>query len=144
MLFPTNPILDLVWDGHQSNARYDAETGDNYTIKPTHPDPNILLRFNWNAAIAKDHLILKLFILEVNSFIRVKTKASLGKSFQDLTTNDKSKQKQSDSGGLTLDATGAENHCTLLVIEPSLGTKYAVDSLGRLTSSLHSGWRNSG
>lgn len=29
------------------------------------------------------------------------------------------KQKQSESGGLTMDATGAENHCTILVIEPS-------------------------
>ena len=37
----------------------------------------------------------------------------------DLTTNNTDKQKQSESGGLTLDATGAENHCTLLVIEPS-------------------------
>ena len=37
----------------------------------------------------------------------------------DLTTNDPEKQKQSESGGLTMDATGAENHCTILVIEPS-------------------------
>jgi len=37
----------------------------------------------------------------------------------DLTTNDPEKQKQGESGGLTLDATGAENHCTILVIEPS-------------------------
>ena len=37
----------------------------------------------------------------------------------DLTTNNPEKQKQSESGGLTLDATGAENHCTILVIEPS-------------------------
>ncbi|MBT8300803.1 MAG: hypothetical protein KJO63_05690, partial [Maribacter sp.] len=36
-----------------------------------------------------------------------------------LTTDDKEKQKQGESGGLTMDATGAENHCTLLVIEPS-------------------------
>ena len=34
-------------------------------------------------------------------------------------TNDPEKQKQSESGGLTIDATGAENHCTILVIEPS-------------------------
>jgi ligand-binding sensor domain-containing protein len=38
---------------------------------------------------------------------------------QDLTTNDPEKQKQSESGGLTMDATGAENHTTILVIEPS-------------------------
>ena len=37
----------------------------------------------------------------------------------DLTTNDKEKQKQGESGGLTMDATGAENHTTILVIEPS-------------------------
>jgi hypothetical protein len=37
----------------------------------------------------------------------------------DLTTNNPEKQKQSESGGLTMDATGAENHCTILVIEPS-------------------------
>jgi hypothetical protein len=37
----------------------------------------------------------------------------------DLTTNDPNKQKQSESGGLTMDATGAENHTTILVIEPS-------------------------
>jgi hypothetical protein len=33
------------------------------------------------------------------------------------------KQKQSESGGLTMDATGAENHCTILVIEPSKAEK---------------------
>ena len=37
----------------------------------------------------------------------------------DLTTNDPDKLKQHESGGLTMDATGAENHCTILVIEPS-------------------------
>ena len=34
----------------------------------------------------------------------------------DLTTNDPDKLKQHESGGLTMDATGAENHCTILVI----------------------------
>lgn len=103
-----------------SVSRYDAETGDNYTIKPTHPDPNILLRFNWNAAIAKDPFNPR--TLYFGSQFVHKSKDE-GLTWQvispDLTTNDKSKQKQSDSGGLTLDATGAENHCTLLVIEPS-------------------------
>ena len=36
-----------------------------------------------------------------------------------MTTNDPEKQKQGESGGLTMDATGAENHTTILVIEPS-------------------------
>ena len=103
-----------------SVSRYDAETGDNYSIKPTHPDPNILLRFNWNAAIAKDPFNAQTLYFG-SQFVHKSQDEGL--TWQvispDLTTNDKSKQKQSDSGGLTLDATGAENHCTLLVIEPS-------------------------
>ena len=43
----------------------------------------------------------------------------MGYHISRLTTNNTDKQKQSESGGLTLDATGAENHCTLFVIEPS-------------------------
>lgn len=37
----------------------------------------------------------------------------------DLTTNDSEKQKQTESGGLNIDATGAENYTTILVVEPS-------------------------
>lgn len=33
---------------------YDAETGNNSGVKPIHPDPEMLLRFNWNAAINMD------------------------------------------------------------------------------------------
>ena len=37
----------------------------------------------------------------------------------DLTTNDTSKLHQAQSGGLTIDATGAENYCTILSIAPN-------------------------
>lgn len=37
----------------------------------------------------------------------------------DLTTNDPEKQKQAESGGLTLDVTNAENHTTIICIAPS-------------------------
>ncbi|KAA3630576.1 MAG: hypothetical protein DWQ02_17900 [Bacteroidetes bacterium] len=37
----------------------------------------------------------------------------------DLTTNDPEKLKQYETGGLTLDDSGAENYCTILAIEPS-------------------------
>ena len=37
----------------------------------------------------------------------------------DLTTNDPAKLEQATSGGLTIDATQAENHCTILCIAPS-------------------------
>ena len=37
----------------------------------------------------------------------------------DLTTNDKNKQKQEDSGGVSEDNTSAENHCTIFTISES-------------------------
>jgi hypothetical protein len=47
-----------------------------------------------------------------------------GESWQiispDLTTNDPDKQRQHQSGGLTIDNTSAENHCTIYTISESL------------------------
>ncbi len=101
-------------------SRYDWKTGNNYTVRPTHPNPETRLRFNWNAAIGQDP-----FDNGTVYFGSQFVHKSLDKGLNweiispDLTTNNPEKQKQSESGGLTLDATGAENHCTLIVIEPS-------------------------
>ncbi len=100
--------------------RYDWQTGNNYTVRPTHPNPNIKLRFNWNAAINTDPFDTSTLYFG-SQFVHKSTDKGLTWQLiaPDLTTNDKNKQKQDESGGLTLDATGAENHCTILVIEPS-------------------------
>ena len=101
-------------------SRYDWKTGNNYLVRPTHPDPKVRLRFNWNAAIGQDPFS-KTTVYFGSQFVHKSTDKGLTWKVisPDLTTNDPEKQKQSESGGLTLDATGAENHCTLLVIEPS-------------------------
>lgn len=101
-------------------SRYDWETGNNYGVKPTHPDADTKLRFNWNSAINIDPFDNSTIYFG-SQFVHKSTDKGDTWSIisPDLTTNDPEKQKQSDSGGLTLDATGAENHCTILVIEPS-------------------------
>ena len=101
-------------------SRYDWITGNNYIVRPTHVDPKITLRFNWNAAIGQDPFDNSTVYFG-SQFVHKSTDKGLtwNTISPDLTTNDPEKQKQSESGGLTLDATGAENHCTLLVIEPS-------------------------
>lgn len=103
-----------------SVVRYDYLTGNNYPVKPTHPNPDISLRFNWNAAINIDPFNSSTLYFG-SQFVHKSTDKGLTWSLisEDLTTNDKAKQRQSESGGLTMDATGAENHCTILVIEPS-------------------------
>ena len=101
-------------------SRYDWKTGNNYGVRPTHPNPNIMLRFNWNAAIGQDPFENNIVYFGSQFVHKSEDKGLTWKIISpDLTTNDPEKQKQSESGGLTLDATGAENHCTLLVIEPS-------------------------
>jgi len=100
--------------------RYDRETGSSKLIRPTHPDPDVKLRFNWNAAIAMDPFDEK-SIYFGSQFVH--KSSNQGHEWEiispDLTSNDPEKQKQYDSGGLTMDATGAENYCSILVISPS-------------------------
>ena len=101
-------------------SRYDWQTGNNYGVRPTHPDADVRLRFNWNSAINIDPFDNSTIYFG-SQFVHKST--DKGETWTvispDLSTNDPEKQKQSESGGLTMDATGAENHCTILVIEPS-------------------------
>lgn len=101
-------------------SRYDSQTGKDYSVRPTPPDATTELRFNWNAAIGQDPFSNNTVYFG-SQFVHKSTDKGLTWSVisPDLTTNDPEKQKQSESGGLTMDATGAENHCTILVIEPS-------------------------
>ena len=101
-------------------SRYDHITGNNYTVRPNHPDPEVKLRFNWNAAINIDPFDTSTIYFG-SQFVHKSTDKGLTWKVisPDLSSNDPSKQKQSESGGLTMDATGAENHTTILVIEPS-------------------------
>ena len=103
-----------------SVSRYDWQTGNNYTIQPTHPDKDVTLRFNWNSAINIDPFSNNTIYFG-SQFVHKSTDKGLTWTVisPDLTTNDPEKLKQHESGGLTMDATGAENHCTILVIEPS-------------------------
>ncbi|WP_431135143.1 VPS10 domain-containing protein [Psychroserpens mesophilus] len=101
-------------------SRYDWQTGNNYTVRPIHPDPDVELRFNWNSAINIDPFDNNTLYFG-SQFVHKST--DKGETWtvisDDLTTNDPEKLKQNESGGLTMDATGAENHCSILVIEPS-------------------------
>ena len=100
--------------------RYDWKTGNNYGVRPTPPNDSTRLRFNWNAGIGQDPFD-NTSVYFGSQFVHKSTDKGLTWTVisPDLTTNDKEKQKQSESGGLTMDATGAENYCTILVIEPS-------------------------
>ncbi|MFB0905284.1 MAG: hypothetical protein QMB11_12980 [Nonlabens sp.] len=143
---PDNNRFGYSMSQQGSVQRYDWQTGNNYSVRPTHPDANIPLRFNWNAAIQMDPFDTATLYFG-SQFVHKSTDKGLTWKVisPDLTTNDPKKQKQSESGGLTMDATGAENHTTLLVIEPSAVEKdvlYAAsdDGLVHVTKNGGSSW----
>ena len=131
-----------------SVSRFDYLTGNNYSVKPTHKDPNVELRFNWNSAINIDPFDNSTLYFG-SQFVHKSTDKGLTWTVisPDLSTNDPEKLRQSESGGLTMDATGAENHCTVLVIEPSLLQKdviWAATDDGQVHITMNGGnsWTN--
>ena len=102
-----------------SLVRYDLRTGSRKSIRPPAPD-DTKLRFHWNAAIA-----LSPFdgdtVFYGSQFVHRSDNRGGAWSIvsPDLTTNNPAWQKQEESGGLTIDVTAAENHCTILTIAPS-------------------------
>ena len=130
-----------------SLIRYDLRTGTQKGIRPPAPE-GVELRFHWNSAIAQDPFDPRT-IWYGSQFVH--RSPDRGESWAivspDLTTNDPEKQKQGESGGLTLDATGAENHCCILTIAPSAvqqGVVWAGTDDGRVQVTQDGGqsWRS--
>ena len=101
-------------------TRYDRVSGYTKTVKPTSQDTAVELRFNWNAPVAIDpHNPNGVYY--ASQFVHYSSNRGddWTRISPDLTTNDPEKQKQNESGGLTIDATGAENFTTVIAIAPS-------------------------
>lgn len=110
-------IAYALWQGGML-VRINKKTGQRKTIKPVAND--VPLRFNWNAAIAKDPFQNNTIYIG-SQFVHKST--NRGDAWRvispDLTTNNPLKQLQHESGGLSIDATDAENHTTITCIAPS-------------------------
>ncbi|MBV8199644.1 MAG: hypothetical protein JOZ15_03375 [Acidobacteria bacterium] len=100
-------------------SRWDLKTGEIKDARPAAPE-GVKLRFNWNAGIALDPFepgavyYGSQFLHKSGDNGRTWTTIS-----PDLTTNNPAWQKESESGGLTPDASGAEAYTTILTIAPS-------------------------
>ena len=96
------------------------KTGAMRFVQPVSPD-TVPLRFNWNAAIAANPHNPKSIYFGSQFLHKSNDKgASWDVISPDLTTNNPEKQKQAKSGGLTIDATQAENHTTITCIAPGV------------------------
>ncbi len=106
---------------------YDRKSGKTRFIKPNHPDHKVKLRYNWNAAMAQDPFV-DCGVYFGSQYLHYSN--DCGESWtiksSDLTTNDTTKQNADKSGGLTMDATNAENYTTILAIAPSPADKNVI------------------
>jgi hypothetical protein len=97
---------------------FNTNLGTSRDIVPTESD--VKHRYHWNAGFAVDPFHPATIYLG-SQFVH--KSPDKGRTWEiispDLTTNDPEKQKQAESGGLTLDVTNAENHTTILCIAPS-------------------------
>ncbi len=78
------------------------------------------LRFNWNAPIAASPTHKGVVYIGAQFLFRSKDRGDTWDRISpDLTTNDPEKQKQEESGGITVDNSSAEAHTTITVISES-------------------------
>jgi photosystem II stability/assembly factor-like uncharacterized protein len=100
--------------------RINIKDGTAYSVQPQQTVNEEKLRFNWNTPIVigsknKNNLYIGAQYLYRST--------AQGRSWQkispDLTTNDKKKQEQEKSGGMSADNTSAENHCTIFTLAES-------------------------
>ncbi len=104
-------------------GRRNWKTGEGWFIRPPSLDPQLMLRFNWNSAIAQDPFDKKTIYFG-SQFLHKSNDKGVNWNIisPDLTMNDTTRIKAfQNTGGLTLDITGAETYGTILTI--SLSTR---------------------
>ena len=120
-------VYSMSQGGNVGRSNY--KTGERWNIRPPYlgTDEKNEYRFNWNAAIAQDPFDKNTIYYGSQHVHKSNNKGVSWETISpDLTTNDSAKIDQSTTGGLTLDITGAENHCTILAIEPSTKQKGVI------------------
>lgn len=116
----SNP--DLVYSEYQGGhiSRVNTKTNISQDIQPQPLAGEEKLRFNWNTPIyASPNDKSRLYIAAQYLYRTSNGGVSWERISGDLTTNDPQKKKQEESGGVTVDNTSAENHCTIFTIAES-------------------------
>ncbi len=129
-------------------ARINLTTLKSENIQPKKTLKEEKLRWNWNTPIVLGSKNPKnLYVGAQYVFKSTDQGRTWNRISGDLTTNDKAKLKQEESGGLSADNTSAENHCTIFTIaESSLDENiiWAGTDDGNLQYTLNGGknWIN--
>ncbi|MEP7011289.1 MAG: glycosyl hydrolase [Acidobacteriota bacterium] len=113
---------DYVYSESQGGSiiRLNTKTGESRDIKPSPGSGDPDYRFNWNSPIAQSPTQPGVLYLGGQFLFKsLDHGESWSKISPDLTTNDPAKQKQRQSGGLSIDNSSAENHTTIFTVAES-------------------------
>jgi len=111
-------ILYWQYQGGNIHRKY-VDTKESKDIKPYEEEGEEKLRFNWNTPVAFSPTRDVMYVGAQFLFRSENKGDSWERISSDLTTNDPEKQKQSETGGTTIDNSTAENHCTIFSISES-------------------------
>jgi len=112
-------IIYIGWQGG-GLGRFNETTGETKDIQPLPTRPGEAYRFNWNAPFALSATDPEVIFTGAQCLFRSTDRGEEWETISpDLTTNDPTKLKQEESGGLSPENSSAENHCTISSISPS-------------------------
>ncbi len=116
---PTKNIIYSEMQGAQNVWRYDVDKNYTKNVQPLPIKGEADLRFNWNAPMAVSNHQPNRFYMG-SQFLHISE--DMGDNWKkispDLTTNDPAKQDK-ESGGISIDKSGAETHTTIFTIAES-------------------------
>jgi photosystem II stability/assembly factor-like uncharacterized protein len=116
---PDKADKNIVYSESQGGeaSRYNRKTNESANIKPQPLPGETKLRFNWNTPLYASPKNPNVLYMGAQYLYRTRNKGITWERISpDLTTNDPKKQTQEESGGVTVDNSSAENHCTIFTI----------------------------
>ena len=117
---PTRP--EIIYSELQGGelVRYNSATGQAKGIAPYADAETEELRYNWNSPLLQStHDPDRIYFAAQYLYRSDDTGDDWTRISPDLTTDDPAKQRQHLSGGLSIDNSDAENHCTIYTIAES-------------------------
>src|SRR5437868_1289685 len=148
-MFPDPADVDYIYAEYQGGemGRVNRHTHEARNIKPR-PNYNEKLRYNWNTPIALSPNEKGTVYIGAQFLFRSRDHGQTWERISpDLTTNDPHKQKQEQSGGVTVDNSSAEMHTTIYSISESPKDKNLIwvgtdDGNLQLTRDAGKTWTN--
>ncbi len=147
--FPDPADPDYVYAEYQGGnaARINRHTHESRSIQPK-PNYKEKLRFNWNTPMAISPTEKGTIYIGAQFLFRSRDHGQTWDRISpDLTTNDPEKQKQEQSGGVTVDNSAAEMHTTIYAISESPKDKSTIwvgtdDGNVQVTRDSGKSWKN--